>query len=74
MSNDNDVCVLCGSSPEEGMHMSGTKFIKGEAMTYQLCYECCMTKDEDYNEGVPSRKKLWNQVEKKLLELKRQSK
>lgn len=69
MTNLNDACLLCGGSPEEGMHLVGTKFLKNKPYKYQLCRTCC-SKDDDSSAygGSPSRNKVWDRVEKKLLE------
>jgi len=65
----NNSCLLCGNIPDEGMHITGKKVIKGDLMDYQLCKNCCLSKDEINDIGMPSRKKVQEKVEVKLLSL-----
>lgn len=67
-------CLLCGKSPEEGMHISGKKLIKGELMPYQLCRACCLPSDGPTEDGMPSRRKVWEKVESQLIKLKKKTK
>lgn len=73
MENVNDTCLLCGSSPKEGMHITGQKKIKETWLPYQLCKECCRI-DDNNNEGQISRKKVWINVEKQLMKMNKLNK
>ena len=65
-NKSNQGCILCGDNPQEGMHLSGQRFIKGRAFTYMLCKSCCLHNHE-YNDSGVNRNKLWGMVDKKLL-------
>jgi hypothetical protein len=60
-------CLLCGGFPEEGMHIMGQKKIKGAFVSYQLCRDCCLSSSGLSEDGVPSRRKVWEKVETTLL-------
>lgn len=63
----NNGCLLCKKVPEQGMHIVGQRKIKGEFVPYQLCRDCCLSSCGLSEDGVPSRKKVWEQVETILL-------
>lgn len=70
----NNCCLLCGKSPEDGMHIVGKKLIKGELMPYQLCRDCCLTSESSSDDIASSRKKVWDKLESCLLKIKKKSK
>jgi hypothetical protein len=62
-------CILCDEIPEEGMHITGIKYIKGKEEPYGICKKCCYNRGKfDFNTTTEFRKKLWERVEEKLLE------
>ena len=64
-------CIVCGDSPDEGLHVSGVKFIKGKQEPYDICRSCCLGGGKvSFNDQVEYRKKLWDTVEKKIRERK----
>ena len=67
MNDSNKCCLLCNDKPEKGFHLNGTKFIKGNAMTYQLCEKCCLEVDSKSLDAPTTRKIIWEKVEKALL-------
>ena len=65
-------CTVCGKSPDEGIHVSGIKFIKGKEEPYNICKMCCLgTGNISYSDQGEYRKKLWDKVEKKIRERKK---
>jgi len=65
-------CIVCDDSPDEGMHMSGIKFIKGKEEPYNICKACCLGGGNiSHNDQVEYRKKLWDKIEKKIRERKK---
>lgn len=36
------ICIICNVSPDEGIHVSGIKFIKGTKEPYNICKPCCL--------------------------------
>ena len=62
-------CIICGATPSEPMHLTGIKIIKGVEEPYSLCKACCLHSGKGaYNEATEFRKKLWEQVDKKIAE------
>lgn len=68
-------CLLCSSPFDEDAHLTGTKFINGEPMSYQLCRKCCSKQDNDaeFWGAPPNRKDIWEQVEKALMKKQKQN-
>lgn len=66
-----EVCLLCGNSPSEGMHITGQKMIKSELMPYQLCKSCCLPPATSSIDGTLFRKRVWVKVEEKLKKIKK---
>lgn len=71
---DKEVCLLCGNIPDEGMHITGQKFIKGDLIPYQLCRSCSLPSSSSKEDRTTSRNKVWKKVEDKLLKIKKQKK
>ncbi len=67
MTKSNKYCLLCNTDPENGFHLTGTKFMSGKAMPYQLCKKCCLEVDSRSLDQPMSRKKVWEKVEQALL-------
>ncbi len=62
-------CIVCDEIPEEGIHVSGVKFIKGQKEPYNICKSCCLGRGKiSFNDQLEYRKHLWEQVEKKIRE------
>lgn len=75
MASTNQSCLLCVSSPEEGMFMTGIKLIKNKEEPYALCKECCFSKKGfGSDEQKAFRQQLWENVEQKIKDRRKQEK
>jgi hypothetical protein len=69
MEQENGRCIVCGELPDDGIHVSGIKFIKGQEEPYNLCKPCCLGRGKvAYSDQVDYKKKLLETVEKKIKE------
>jgi hypothetical protein len=68
MNQDDLMCTLCEKISDDDMLLSGKRLVKEEYISYKLCRECCFkTETTSGFEGPPSRKKLFDRLEKKLI-------
>ena len=62
-------CIVCDEIPEDGIHVSGIKFIKGTEEPYNLCKPCCLGRGMvAYSDQVDYKKKLFESVDKRIKE------
>lgn len=62
------ICIICNVSPDEGIHVSGIKFIKGTKEPYNICKSCCLgERNMSFEAQSEYRKQVIEKIEKKIL-------